>query len=126
MIGQHAPVPVYAYGAPADLRKGFEGLSGLVQTGLGQDPLSGALYLFTNQRRTHAKVLYFDGTGLCVYAKRLARGQFAKLWKEPGGPTVELTRTELELFLEGSELVGRMPLSKPRMTAKELAIVNQI
>ncbi len=43
MIGQHARVPVYAYGAPADLRKGFEGLSGLVQTGLGQDPLSGAL-----------------------------------------------------------------------------------
>jgi len=126
MIGQHAPVPVYAYGAPVDLRKGFEGLSGLVQMGLGQDPLSGALYLFTNRRRTHAKVLYFDGTGQCVYAKRLARGQFAKLWKEPGAPTVELTRTELELFLEGSELVGRMPLSKPRMTAKELAIANQI
>lgn len=126
MIGQHAPVPVYAYGAPVDLRKGFEGLSGLVQMGLGQDPLSGGLYLFTNRRRTHAKVLYFDGTGLCVYAKRLARGQFAKLWKEPGAPTVELTRTELELFLEGSELVGRMPLSKPRMTAKELAIANQI
>jgi transposase len=126
VIGVHNEVPVYAYGAPADMRKGFEGLSGLVRAEMAQDPLSGALYLFTNRRRTHAKVLHFDGTGLCVYAKRLSRGQFAKLWREPGAPTVELTRIELALFLEGSELVGRMKLSKPHLTKNELAISSQI
>jgi len=126
MIGVHNHRPVYAYGAPADMRKGFEGLSGLVRKELGQDPLSGALYLFTNRRRTRAKVLHFDGTGLCVYAKRLARGQFAKLWREPGAATFELTTTELALFLEGSELIGRVALSKPRLTKKSLAIAEQI
>ena len=126
MIGHYGQMPVYAYGKPADLRKGFEGLSGLVREHLGQDPLSGALYLFTNGRRTRAKVLHFDGTGLCIYAKRLSRGRFAKLWRAPGASVVELTTTELELFLEGSELVGRVALSKPRITPKELAIVSQI
>ena len=67
MIGAHGRVPVFAYRRPADLRKGFEGLSALVREALGQDPLSGALYLFTNQRRTTAKVLHFDGTGLGLY-----------------------------------------------------------
>jgi transposase len=55
-----------------------------VRQALGQDPLSGALYLFTNRRRTTAKVLQFDGTGLALYIKRLARGRFAALW-ETGG-----------------------------------------
>ena len=81
MIGILARVPVYAYCEPVDMRKGYEGLSGLVREEVGKDPLSGALYLFTNKRRTRAKVLYFDGTGLCVFAKRLEQGRFVALWK---------------------------------------------
>ncbi len=69
MIGAQGRVPVFAYRRPADLRKGFEGLSGLVREALDLDPLSGALYLFTNRRRTTAKVLHFDGTGLGLYIK---------------------------------------------------------
>lgn len=80
MIGAQGRVLVCAYRRQADLRKGFEGLSALVQQALGQDPLSGALYLFTNRRRTTAKVLQFDGTGLSLYIKRLAQGRFAALW----------------------------------------------
>ena len=75
MIGAQGRVPVFAYRRPADLRKGFEGLSALVREALAQDPLSGALYLFTNRRRTTAKVLHFDGTGLGLYIKRRARRQ---------------------------------------------------
>ena len=56
MIGVQGRVPVFAYRRPTDLRKGFEGLSALVREALVQDPLSGALYLFTNRRRTTAKV----------------------------------------------------------------------
>ena len=68
---------VVAYCQPVDMRKGYEGLSRLVRLEMGEDVLSGSLFLFTNKRRNRAKVLYFDGTGLCVLSKRLERGQFA-------------------------------------------------
>jgi transposase len=105
---------VWAYPAPADLRKGFDGLSGLVTTQLQQDPLSGDCFLFTNRARTRAKVLVWDGTGLCVYHKRLEQGQFAALWPAAGAaptPTRTLTVSELTLYLEGCVLLSRTALS---------------
>ena len=122
MIGAAGRVPVFAYRQPVDLRKGFEGLSALVRQALGQDPLSGALYLFTNRRRTTAKVLQFDGTGLALYIKRLARGRFAALWETDGETSLSLTRPELELFLHGSQQVGRMMLSPAPQNEKDLVI----
>ena len=68
MIGSTRQVAVWAYGTAADLRKGFDGLSALVSQGLGRDPLSGDCYLFVNATRKRAKVLLWDGTGLCIYA----------------------------------------------------------
>lgn len=123
MIGAAGRVPVFAYRRPVDLRKGFEGLSALVRQALEQDPLSGALYLFTNRRRTTAKVLQFDGTGLTLYIKRLARGRFAALWVDDGATSLSLTRPELELFLQGSQLVGTMPLGPTPLTKKDLVIL---
>jgi transposase len=111
MIGSTRQVTVWAYGAPADLRKGFDGLSGLVTERLRQDPLSGDCYLFVNATRKRAKVLVWDGTGLCIYAKRLERGRFACLWRDATAAVVRLTMSELQLFLEGSALVGRIALS---------------
>lgn len=122
MIGAQGRVPVFAYRRPVDLRKGFEGLSALVQQALGRDPLSGALYLFTNRRRTTAKVLQFDGTGLTLYIKRLARGRFAALWDDDDAATLSLSRPELELFLQGSQLVGKVPLAPPPLREKDLVI----
>jgi transposase len=66
VIGSTRQVAVWAYGAPADLRNGFDGLSALVGQGLGRDPLSGDCYLFVNATRKRAKVLLWDGTGLCL------------------------------------------------------------
>jgi transposase len=57
-----------------DMRKGFNGLYGLVSSSFGEDPRSGALYVFTNRRHSRIKVLYFDGTGLWLLSKRLERG----------------------------------------------------
>jgi transposase len=111
MIGSTRQVAVWAYGAPVDLRKGFDGLSGVVSQHLAQDPLSGDCYLFVNATRKRAKVLLWDGTGLCIYAKRLERGRFACLWRDADAGVVRLTMSELQLFLEGSALVGRVALS---------------
>jgi transposase len=111
MIGSTRQVAVWAYGAPVDLRKGFDGLSGVVSQHLGRDPLSGDCSLFVNATRKRAKVLLWDGTGLCIYAKRLERGRFACLWRDADAGVARLTMSELQLFLEGSTLVGRLALS---------------
>lgn len=111
MIGSTRQIAVYAFGAPTDLRKGFDGLSALVSQGLGRDPLSGDLFVFVNRNRHRAKVLLWDGTGLCIYAKRLERGRFACLWREGKSASLQLTVSELALFLEGSTLVGKVALS---------------
>lgn len=113
MIGSTRQVGAFAFGGPADLRKGFDGLSALVSRELGRDPLSGDLFLFVNRSRTLAKVLLWDGTGLCIYSKRLERGRFACLWRSPEEGRLRLTMSELALFLEGSKLVGKVELSPP-------------
>ena len=119
MIGSTRALRVWAYPAPADLRKGFDGLTGLVTTQLQQDPLRGDCYLFVNRSRTRAKVLLWDGTGLCVYHKRLEQGRFATLWVPAGSPAPAvrtLTLSELSLFLEGCVLLGRTALSPVGVT----------
>lgn len=121
MMARLGQVTIHAYCAPVDMRKHFEGLSALVREEMGQDPLSGALFLFTNRRRTHAKALWFDGSGLCVLSKRLERGRFPALWKCTEQPYIPLKRSELELFLEGSELVGRFQVSPPLLSHEALA-----
>lgn len=121
MIGSTRNVRVFAWPRPADLRKGFDGLFGLVENGLGRDPLSGDCFLFVNRNRTSAKVLLFDGTGLCIYQKRLESGRFACLWERQGESGVELTQSELALFLEGCRIIGRESLSPPTIMRKTLA-----
>ena len=121
MMGTLGRSAIYAYCRPVDLRKHWEGLSALVREELGRDPLSGDLFLFTNKRRTLAKVLRFDGTGLCIYNKRLEQERFAALWGYTDKKTLPLKRSELELFLEGSHLVARFQESPPVLSDADLA-----
>jgi transposase len=109
VIGSTRNVAVRAHAMPTDMRKSFDTLAALV-TAAGFALLSGELFLFVSKDRTRAKVLYWDGTGLCVFAKRLERGRFASPWSSDGRP-LQWTVTELALFLEGSTLVGKVPLS---------------
>ena len=120
MIGIRSRARVYAYAGPADMRKAYEGLSALVRNELGRDPLSGDLYVFCNRLRHRAKVLYWDGTGLCVYAKRLEKGRFACLWRDGERSELQLTESELRLFLEGCTLIGRVTLSPAILGEKDL------
>jgi transposase len=120
MIALGPSVRAYALAAAVDMRKGFEGLWGLATQQLGRDVLCGDLFLFVGRDRKRAKVLYFDGTGLCVLHKRLSKGRFAPLWRNRQGAELQLSLTELQLFLEGSEWVGRIPLSPARLVRSEL------
>jgi transposase len=110
ILGTSRAVRVFAYPEAVDLRKGYDGLFGLVKQGLGRDPLSGDLFLFVNQRRKGCKVLLWDGTGLCIFQKRLERGRFAAPWRDDG-VVVKMTSSELALFIEGCTLVARRALS---------------
>jgi transposase len=110
VIGSTRNVIVRAHASPVDMRKSFDTLCALV-SGAGFSALSGELFLFVSRNRTRAKVLYWDGTGLCVFAKRLEQGRFAAPWESAGA--MQLTTTELALFLEGSKLIGKVPLSPP-------------
>ena len=113
MIGFTRRVRVFACAKPTDMRKQYDGLYALVVSEMKADPLSGDLFLFTNRRRTRAKVLLWDGTGLCLYQKRLERGRFAPLWRRSDEERFEMTLSELALFLEGSTLAGAIRLSPP-------------
>jgi transposase len=119
IIGTSRAVRVFAFPAAVDLRKGYNGLYGLVQTGLARDPLSGELFLFVNRSRKLCKVLLWDGTGLCIFQKRLEQGAFAKLWRDDG-QVVRLTASELALYIEGCALVGKHALSPVAIERKRL------
>ena len=94
-------VRVHLYGRPVDMRRSFDGLSALTAHALGQDPMSGALFVFINRRATQMKVLYWDRTGYCVWAKRLERGRFVSDWTRVTNR--EMDWTGLKLLLEGIE-----------------------
>lgn len=110
---------VFAYSEPCDMRKQYDSLAALVTYHMMKDVLRGDLFLFVGRTRTRAKVLYFDGTGLCLFAKRLDRGHFAAPWR---GRT-ELTESELQLLLEGAELVERVELSPRVVTPEDRQVV---
>jgi transposase len=112
-------VRVFAYPAPVDLRKGYDGLYGLVEQGLKRDPMNGDLFLFVNESRKLCKVLVWDGSGLCIFMKRLARGCFAKLWRDDD-QVVRLTQSELALFIEGSTILDRRSLSPAVIERKSI------
>ena len=86
-------VRVFAYAAPVDMRKGFDGLSALVEQQLGRELLKDDVFLFVGRSRRRAKVLHFDGTGLVLLTKRLFQGRFARPWCDEGARAVELTVT---------------------------------
>jgi transposase len=119
VIGTGRTRRVFAYGVPCDMRKQYDSLAVLVTSAMKHSLERGDLFLFIGKTRKRAKVLFFDGTGLCLLAKRLEGGKFAALW----GRRSELTENELALFLEGCELIGRVALSPPSVSADDRRVV---
>lgn len=115
MIGVPANTQIWIAAGVTDLRRGFTGLSGMVQTKLEQDPFSGHVFVFRGRRGHLLKVLWWDGDGLCLFAKRLERGRF--VWPRAESGTVSLSRAQLSMLLEGID--WRRPV---RTAAPQLAI----
>lgn len=113
-------VRIFVATEPTDLRKSFDGLSAAVEHALRRDPMSGHLFVFFNKRRNQVRCLFWDRTGYCVLAKRLARGRFRFTEQlVAGGTSVELESVELSLILEGIELKGAVRRARwrpPRAT----------
>jgi transposase len=108
MFGLSPATKVFVGVEAVDMRKGFEGLYGLVRDQLGQDPLSGHLFLFTNRSRTRLKALVWDGSGLWVCGKRLEKGRF--YWPaQQAGPSVTMRPEELALLINGLDLTQVQP-----------------
>ncbi len=101
MFFPEGQVRVFVYGEPVNMRFSFDGLYALVKNRMGMNPLDGSLYAFINRRATQMKILYFDRTGLCTWAKRLEQGRLLDNWDAVR--TRQMDWTGLKLMLEGIE-----------------------
>ena len=108
MFGWGPATRIYLAAEATDMRKGFEGLYGLARDRLSCDPLSGHIFLFTNARHNRLKLLFWDGSGLWVCAKRLEKGRFR--WPEAEGSQLKVVLNHEELAL----LVGGIDLAATR------------
>ena len=105
MIGLQAGTRVWLAVGRTDMRKGFDGLAAAVQERMAQDPVCGHLFVFRGRRGDLLKVLWWDGQGLCLFAKRLEKGRF--VWPSPADGKVVITSAQLGMLLEGID--WRMP-----------------
>ena len=113
MIALAAGTEIWIAAGVTDLRRGFDGLSAIVQTVLEQNPFSGHVFVFRGRRGDLIKCLWHDGQGLCLFAKRLERGRF--LWPSSADGTVTISAAQLGYLFEGID--WRMPQKTWRPTA---------
>jgi transposase len=104
VFGLGLATKIYVAVETVDMRKGFEGLYGLVRDQLCHDPLSGHLFLFTNKTKTRLKALVWDGSGLWVCAKRLEKGHFRWPEAKPQQRAVTMRSEELAMLVNGLDL----------------------
>lgn len=95
---------VWVRSCPTDLRRGFAGLAALVEREMGHDLVVGDLFVFISRDRRLLKLLAWDGSGLILYTKRLARGKFAEVWRHRRGERIGLSRAALHELLRGADI----------------------
>lgn len=114
MINLPTGTQIWIAAGVTDMRRGFPGLSALVQTQLKHSPFSGHVFVFRGRRGDRIKVLWYDGDGLCLFAKQLERGRF--VWPQADSGTVSLTRAQLSMLLEGIDWRRPERTWQPEMT----------
>ncbi len=106
MLSAWSGLRFYLYRNPTDMRKGFDGLCGIVINELGRDALSGDVYVFVNRNRNRMKLLVWERTGFWLFYKRLEKGTFQRHSNSTEVPVLELTYTEVILLTEGIDLTS--------------------
>ena len=111
----HGEMQVLVATRPVDFRKQGDSLAALVQAALGADPFCGAVYVFRSRRADRVKLLWWDGTGICLLAKRLHNGRFR--WPPIEDGTIKLTPAQLSTLLEGLDWSRITPreIERPRL-----------
>lgn len=113
MIGLPIGTRVWLAAGATDMRKGFDGLTALIQEKLAENPFSGHVFVFRGRRGDRVKLLWWDGDGLCLLAKRLERGRF--IWPQATEGAVSLTRAQLSMLLEGIDWRRPVRTATPQM-----------
>jgi len=106
MLNVSPQIAIQVYAQPADMRKGIDGLSGIVRSEFEADPTDGSLFVFINRRRDRMKILHFDGGGFWLYYRLLEAGTFEELKPRRGANHVNLDGTQLSMLLSGVSLVA--------------------
>ncbi|MBP62412.1 MAG: hypothetical protein CMJ62_12905 [Planctomycetaceae bacterium] len=101
-VGSH--IKIYAYTQPTDMRKGFNGLSGIIRDQFQADPTDGSLFLFVNRRRDRMKMLHFDGGGFWLYYRLLEAGTFEAFVPKDDACRLQIDATQLSMLLAGVSL----------------------
>jgi len=99
-------IRIFAHTGATDMRKGFNGLSGIVREEFQSDPTDGSLFMFVNRRRDRMKLLHFDGGGFWLYYRLLESGTFEQLASKPGSCQLQIDATELSMLLSGVSLIA--------------------
>ena len=115
MIGLPSGPRVWLAAGVTDMRKGMDGLAALVQTTLAENPFSGHIFVFRGRRGDLVKLLWFDGDGMCLYAKRLERGRF--VWPQATSGSVALSTAQLAMLLEGIDWRRPVRTQVPQLAA---------
>jgi transposase len=105
MLSFASGMKIFVYTQVTDMRKGFNGLSGIVRSEFQSDPTDGSLFIFINRRRDRMKLLHFDGGGYWLYYRLLEAGTFEELKPKDGSCRLQLDATELSMLLSGVSLV---------------------
>lgn len=115
MIALPSGTRVWVAAGVTDMRKGMDGLAALVQTTLSENPFSGHIFVFRGRRGDLVKLVWFDGDGLCLFAKRLERGRF--VWPQATSGTVALSAAQLSMLLEGIDWRRPVKTWRPELAA---------
>ena len=115
MIALPSGTRVWVAAGVTDMRKGMDGLAALVQTTLAENPFSGHIFVFRGRRGDLVKLVWFDGDGLCLFAKRLERGRF--VWPQATSGSVVLSAAQLSMLLEGIDWRRPVKTWRPEVAA---------
>lgn len=99
-------IQIFVYVPAMDMRKGFNGLSGVVRGEMQADPADGSMYLFVNKRRDRLKILYFDGGGYWLFYRLLESGTFEPFATSDSSRPLQFDSTQLAMLLSGVSLVA--------------------